>query len=653
MGTNARKSDHDEALTHDRSRQLLYDIVGDDEASFAEQQQEILQLGTEYLDVELGFVSDIDTDAETFTVLASTADQLLPTGAEYDLGRTYCRQCIESDSPLAVTDAVAEGWVGDPAYREHELGCYLGTPIRIDGELVGTVCFADENAREMDFSPVERAFVELVARLLGREMEAAAHEQHLASRERALERREEELARSEQKYESLVEAAPDAIFLADAETGEIVEVNESATALTGYDREALLGRNVLSLHPSEDAEQYEQRLAASGADERQTTATLPDGTQMVVCSAAGERIPVELSTASVEFDDRRYIQGIVRDISDRLERERDLRITNRAIEHAPVGITIAAADDGMELVYANDAFEEITGYSATTAVGRNCRFLQGPKTDRETTSRIGTELAADNAVEAELLNYRADGTPFWNNLSIAPVTDAAGETTHFVGFQHDITDRKRTEELVSVLNRVIRHNLRNEMTVVNMEARGLEECLDGEAAESAARIARAARSLTAVGERARDIQRTVEATRDPEPRDLVAAVEDAVARLREAHPDADVTLTAPDEQSALLTRTVAEALRELGTNAIEHGDGAVEFEVLTEEDGPVVRVSDTGPGLTAQERRIFEEPDETQLVHGSGLGLWFVNWVVTDVGGQIEITADEGTTFEIQFQPAG
>lgn len=650
MGTNTQESEHDEALTHDRSRQLLYDIVGDDDISFAEQQQQILQLGTEYLGVELGFVSDIDTDAKRFTVLASTADRLLPTGAEYDLGRTYCRRCIESDSPLAVTDAVAEGWVDDPGYREHELGCYLGTPIRIDGELVGTVCFADEDAREMEFSAVERAFVELVARLLGREMEAAAHEQRLADRERALERRERELARSERKYASLVEAAPDAIFLIDAETGEIVEANESATELTGYDRETLVGRDVLSLHPDEDAEKYEQRLVAAAGDEQHTTSALADDTQIVVCQASGERVPVELSTAAVEFDGRRYVQSIVRDISDRLERERELRITNRAIEHAPVGITIAAADEGMELVYANDAFEDITGYSTTDAVGRNCRFLQGPRTDRETTSHIGAELAADNPVETELLNYRADGTPFWNSLSIAPVANDAGETTHFVGFQHDVTDRKRTEELVSVLNRVIRHNLRNEMTVVNMEARGLEDRLDGEAAESAARIARAARSLTAVGERARAIQRTVEATRDPQPRDLVAAVEDAAAALREAHPDAEVRVSAPDEQPALLTRTVTEALEELGTNAIEHGDGTVEFEVVNGEAGPAVRVSDTGPGLTEQERRIFEEPDETQLVHGSGLGLWFVNWAVTDVGGQIEITADEGTTFELQFQ---
>jgi PAS domain S-box-containing protein len=117
-------------------------------------------------------------------------------------------------------------------------------------------------------------------------------------------------------------------------------------------------------------------------------------------------------------------------------------LTARALVASQVSFTISdprRPDD--PLVWVNPAFEMMTGYAADDAVGRNCRFLQGPGTDREAVAQVRQALERGEAVRAELLNYRKDGTPFWNAFTISPVVDGEGVLTHFVGVQTDITSR--------------------------------------------------------------------------------------------------------------------------------------------------------------------------------------------------------------------
>jgi PAS domain S-box-containing protein len=132
----------------------------------------------------------------------------------------------------------------------------------------------------------------------------------------------------------------------------------------------------------------------------------------------------------------------IEDLDSRAER----RLKQRAIDEAPIGITIADATRSDEpLVYINDAFEQLTGYSKERAIGRNCRFLQGEDSDPEAVAKMRAAIAAEEPVSVELKNYQKDGEPFWNRVDIAPITDLDGEVSHFVGFQTDITDRKRAE----------------------------------------------------------------------------------------------------------------------------------------------------------------------------------------------------------------
>ncbi len=132
---------------------------------------------------------------------------------------------------------------------------------------------------------------------------------------------------------------------------------------------------------------------------------------------------------------------------DEQRAEGQLALKDRALSVAAEGVTIADARlPDMPLIYANGGFERLTGYAIGDVLGRNCRFLQGPDTDPEAADEIRRAIRGERECVVEILNYRKDGSTFWNRLSITPVRDTAGVLTHFIGVQSDVTERKEAEE---------------------------------------------------------------------------------------------------------------------------------------------------------------------------------------------------------------
>ena len=137
------------------------------------------------------------------------------------------------------------------------------------------------------------------------------------------------------------------------------------------------------------------------------------------------------------------------------ERTEDLlALRESALAATAEGVTISDPHlPDNPIIYANAGFERLTGYSGQEVVGRNCRFLQGPGTDASSVAQIRDAIRQERACTVQLLNYRKDGTPFWNRLSITPLRNAAGQVTHFVGVQSDITDQKHAEEALHRANK--------------------------------------------------------------------------------------------------------------------------------------------------------------------------------------------------------
>ena len=124
-------------------------------------------------------------------------------------------------------------------------------------------------------------------------------------------------------------------------------------------------------------------------------------------------------------------------------------LKQKAMDEAPVGITISDISlPDNPLVYVNDAFVRTTGYSKEFALGRNCRFLQGEDTREENVAEMARAVEERESTTVEVRNYTKGGEEFWNEVTIAPLRNEAGEVTHFVGFQADVTDRKRAEMAV-------------------------------------------------------------------------------------------------------------------------------------------------------------------------------------------------------------
>ncbi|RCV85710.1 EAL domain-containing protein [Vreelandella rituensis] len=237
-------------------------------------------------------------------------------------------------------------------------------------------------------------------------------------------------------HRSLFVNHPDGVYEFDLE-GRFQRSNAALSRITGYTEEALLGR-----HFSEFVEpDYREFTQASfdvarqgGSREYETMGKHHDG----------HAYYLEILNFPVSIDGEVVgVYGICRDIMARKQAEEARRLLERGIQATPNGIVMAdASKPDMPLVYVNDAFCTLSGYMPEEVLGRNCRLLQGPDTDVASATAIQQAIVKRDCVNIILLNYRRDGTTFWNRLSLSPVFDDQGCCTHYIGIQQDITQHR-------------------------------------------------------------------------------------------------------------------------------------------------------------------------------------------------------------------
>jgi len=221
----------------------------------------------------------------------------------------------------------------------------------------------------------------------------------------------------------------------------------------------------------------------------------------------------------------------------------------------------------------------------------------------------------------------------------------------------DQTELMRHEEdlelLREVLGRVLRHDIRNKLNVVRMNGELLAHRTDGDLREKARRVVDSADDIIETAETARAIESLVDADRDRYDIDIVAVVSDTVDWATEKYPTAVIEVETPTEAWVRADEAVTLAVRSLVENAIDHNEGpapSVRVAVETEAEAVRLVVEDDGPGITQQERQVFYSRSIDQLNHGSGLGLWLVDWVVRNSEASLDIDADDsGTRVSVTF----
>ena len=245
------------------------------------------------------------------------------------------------------------------------------------------------------------------------------------------------------------------------------------------------------------------------------------------------------------------------------------------------------------------------------------------------------------------------GAVRYYDVHITPLYRSYGVISGHLVSLRDVTNRRQREQRIDVLNRLLRHDIRNEMNVVRGNADLLAEGADPAERD---RIDRILRTVDDIVDRSNKIGRVSEALESEraEPVRLPELLATVVADARSRYPDAEITLSRPDVCWVDGSPALSLAFEELLDNAVEHSGAtpAVEVDVTVQADGVVVRVSDDGPGIADHERAVILSGEETPLQHGSGVGLWLVKWVVRNVGGTLSFADGPGTTVEVELPAA-
>jgi len=335
--------------------------------------------------------------------------------------------------------------------------------------------------------------------------------------------------------------------------------------------------------------------------------------------------------------------------------------TSRAAERTAIddlSDPVVALGLDNRIVRLNPAAERVLGVGAEAAQSRSLdEFLDLPIGQ---TAESGAEGAESEGIDGETANETVEvaGTPEAGRrtyaVSTARLTDPNGTHVGYTVVLSDITERERRRQQLEVLNRILRHNLRNDAGVVHGYGEILRDRLDDpDLTQMADAIERRAGALAALGEKAGTVERLVA---DGEAHDV--AVDDLVGRVvgeaRGDAPDATVELLVDDGDwttcvrgdalRAVVENTVENALDHHDGEGSERDDGGAWVRVTLERAGDsqsetdqlVLTVQDDGPGIPDHEVEAIEAGQETALEHGSGLGLWVVEWGAAAVGAEVE-----------------
>jgi PAS domain S-box-containing protein len=263
---------------------------------------------------------------------------------------------------------------------------------------------------------------------------------------------EQEVKAAGIRSDAILNALPDLFFVQD-KNATVLEVYASNPSLLIAPKEALLGKNIKEIFPTELASKISEKLSNVRKSREM------EFLQMKIESMRGL---MDFDVRFVPLANNKTL-SIARDITEEKAKGQLLNIRNRALAAAGNGIIIVDAQvPNLPVIYCNDSFEKITGYNKNEVYGRNCRFLQRDDRDQKEIAIIRSALKKGIPCKVTLRNYRKDATLFWNELTITPLHNSKGKLTHFIGVQNDVTHKKKEEYFKDQILKILEGITKNE-----------------------------------------------------------------------------------------------------------------------------------------------------------------------------------------------
>ncbi|EMA25853.1 histidine kinase N-terminal 7TM domain-containing protein [Haloarcula amylolytica] len=314
--------------------------------------------------------------------------------------------------------------------------------------------------------------------------------------------------------------------------------------------------------------------------------------------------------------------------------------TRRAGERAAIhdiATPVAIVDEQGRVVNLNPAAERMLGADKRESLTEPLNgFL------------VGDDITADGG--SSRASIEAGGRRHEFKIRQTALRDEAGTQLGYTVVFQDITDEIRRERRLEVLNRFLRHNVRNESVVIQARAELLAAELDGDQADYAATIEQSVGRLVDSGEKARTLAEAGAGDAGLESVALADLATGVVESARDGH-SGSVAVEIPGSLQLTTQPALLEILlANLVENALQHvPDPVVTVSAAVDGDDVVLTVSDNGPGVPEHELGVLERGRETDLNHGSGIGLWLVRWTATTLEGDLDFDTSDGTTVTVRL----